>query len=118
MLNTNKPTRYYSKKQEDKGSKALGLTTTANSGATLFSKGDAKDEFILAEFKTMVRPQKQHTIKREWLNKLQEECLAMRRDFGVLLFDFGDGGERFAILRERDFKHLLDLYRKELEENG
>ena len=35
-----KPTRYYSKKQEDQVAKSLGGKTTKNSGATLFQKGD------------------------------------------------------------------------------
>ena len=40
---TDKPTRYFSKKQETKVAKDLNMRCTLNSGATSFDKGDVKD---------------------------------------------------------------------------
>ena len=37
----NKPTRYYSSRQEKQIAKAVGGKTVKNSGATLFDKGDS-----------------------------------------------------------------------------
>ena len=47
----------------------MGLRVQANSGATAFQKGDLKDEHILVECKTLVKPQKQRTIEKEWKYK-------------------------------------------------
>ena len=44
----NKPTRFYSNKQEKKVAKTLGGKKVANSGATAFHKGDVI--FVPSEF--------------------------------------------------------------------
>lgn len=110
-----KPTRYFSKKQEQRGNKALGFHNVANSGATTFSKGDGKDEHILMEWKTQTEPRKSHSLKKEWFDKHREETFAMGRRFSVLGFDFGDG-KNFIVLEEQDFKELYEAW-KELHGN-
>lgn len=107
----NKPTRYYSKKQENKVAKELGLKTQPNSGATAFAKGDLKDENILVECKTLTRPQKSRKIEKEWLTKIQEEQLAMGKMLSATIFDFGDGNN-FVILTEQDFKNLYEGWKE------
>lgn len=111
-----KPTRYYSKKQETRVSKNLGLRVQSNSGATAFQKGDLKDDHILVECKTAVKPQKQRTIEKEWLTKLKEEQVSMRKPLSALVFDFGDGDD-YVILTKRDFRNLYEAW-KEIMEQG
>lgn len=113
---TQKPTRFYSKKQETKVAKTLGARRTSNSGATMFDKGDVSGDEILVECKTLTQPRKQHTIKKEWLDKNEEEAFAKRKALSVLAFDFGDG-ENYYIVKERDFVDLYQLWLKERGEN-
>lgn len=112
----NKPNRFYSKRQEDKIAKALDLKRTSNSGATLFDKGDVKGEHILIEAKTVIKPQKSHSIKKEWLDKLEEEAFSRGKQLKALAFDFGDG-DNYYIVDERTFKEFYTLWLKEVEEN-
>lgn len=111
---TSRPTRYFSKKQETRVGKNLGLRVQVNSGATAFQKGDLKDEHILVECKTLVRTQKQRTIEKEWLDKLKEEQISMRKDLSALAFDFGDG-EEYVILTWQDFKNLYEAWKEIFE---
>lgn len=89
----------------------MGLRIQSNSGATSFEKGDLKGEHILVECKTIVRPQKQRTIEKEWLTKLKEEQISMRKDLSALAFDFGDG-EEYVILTIQDFKNLYECWKE------
>lgn len=76
-----KSNRFYSKKQETKVAKNLGLKRTANSGATSFDKGDVKGEHILIECKTLTKPQKSHSIKKNGLIKTKKKHLVVEKDF-------------------------------------
>lgn len=111
-----KPNRFYSKKQEQKVADALGMKRTPNSGATLFAKGDVEGEEILIECKTLTKEQKQHTIKKEWIEKNEEEAFARGKELSALAFDFGDG-KQYYILSELDFINLLSAYREVKEED-
>lgn len=103
-------TRYYSSQQEKSIAKALGGKCQANSGATLFSKGDVKTDNWLFEAKTCMTEKQSFSIKKEWLDKLQEEAFAMNKEFFSLVFNFGiNSNENFYILNERTFKQILKL---------
>ena len=110
-----KPTRYYSKKQEDSVAKALCGTTVSNSGAPMFCCGDVKLNHFLIECKTHTEPKKSVSIKKEWLDKLKEEAISERKPYHSLAFDFGDGTNYF-ILDERTFKLFVDMINKLEEE--
>ena len=106
-----KPTRFYSKQQEKRGSQALGLKVTSNSGATVFQKGDARDQHLLVEFKTLTKPQKSHSLKKEWFEKNQEEAFATGRRFSAVGFDFGDGQDYIAVSLS-DFGEFYEAWKK------
>lgn len=106
-----KPTRYYSKKQEKRGSAILGLKVTANSGATAFQKGDARDQNLLVEFKTLTKPQLSHSLKKEWFEKNKEEAFATGRRFSAVGFDFGDGQDYIAVSIE-DFAEFYEAWKQ------
>lgn len=54
----NKPTRFYSSKQEKKVAKAVGGKQIANGGATTFSKGDVRTVQWLFECKNQYNREK------------------------------------------------------------
>jgi len=112
----NRPTRFYSKRQETKVAKTLGGKRTANSGATAFSKGDVRLDDWLVECKTSTSEKQSFSIKREWLDKNKEEAFAMGKHYSVLCFDFGDNGQRFYVLDEKTFKEFLELQKLYLVE--
>lgn len=104
-------TRKYSKKQEDRIAKVVGGKVNANSGATSFFKGDVRTDHLLVECKTSVKEVKSVSIKKEWLEKLNEERFAMGKQHSVLAFDFGDGKDYF-IIDKRLMSMLLDTLEK------
>lgn len=111
----NRPTRYYSNKQEKHVAKALGGKQTANSGATAFSKGDVRTDDWLIECKTKTTDSKSISIQREWIDKNEEEAFAMGKQYSAVCFDFGDG-ENHYIISEKMFKRLIQLVKE--DDNG
>lgn len=109
-----KPTRYYSKKQEDKGNAFLGLKNVSNSGATTFNKGDGQDEYLLMEWKTKTKPSQSHTLHKEWFTKHKQEAFAMGKEISALGFDFGDG-ENYIAVDIRTFREMYELWKEEQE---
>lgn len=105
-------TRYFSNKQEKSVAKAVGGRKTANSGATMFSKGDVTTEKFLIECKTCVKPQASFTLKQEWFVKNEEEAFAMGKDYNALAFDFGDGETRY-IIDAKLFRKLVNILQEE-----
>lgn len=102
----NRPTRYYSKKQENKVAKIIGGKRQANSGATAFQKGDVITDNFLIECKTKTTDCKSFTVKEDWLLKNEEEAFAMGRE-SALCFDFGpSANKRYYIISERQFQLL------------
>lgn len=104
----NRPTRFYSDKQEKAVAKAVGGKQTANSGATPFYKGDVVTDNWLIECKTSTTEKVSFSIKREWLDKNKEEAFAMNKDYNALCFDFGDNGKRYYVIDEKTFKEVLE----------
>ena len=113
----NKPTRYFSNKQEKHVAKAIGGKQVANSGATKFSKGDVRSDKWLIECKTKTSPSASISIKREWIEKNEEEAFAMGKEYSALCFSFGDlhNDKQYYILNEQTFKHFLEM---EENQNG
>ena len=102
-----RPTRWYSDKQEKKVAKSLDGHKVANSGATAFNKGDVTTDKWLIECKTCTKEQRTFTVKREWLEKNEEEAFAMRKPYTAVAIDFGDG-EQHYIISEKLFRRLVD----------
>ena len=104
----NKPTRFYSNKQEKQVAKAIGGKQTANSGATAFSKGDVVTDRILVECKTCVEDKKSFSIKKDWLEKNKEEAFAMNKHYSALVFNFGPNSANYYIVDEKMFLILKE----------
>ena len=108
----NRPTRWYSNKQEKAVAKAVNGKTVPNSGAIRFGAGDVTTDQFLIEAKTVTNPQKTFTIRKDWLEKNREESFAMGKSYSALVFDFGDG-ERHYVIDEKLFKILVDYLQSE-----
>lgn len=104
-------TRYYSNRQEKYVAKTMHGRQTANSGATMWSKGDVELSNILVECKTKTKPSDSMSIKREWLEKNSEEAFAMGKPYSALCFSFGDlhNDKQYYIIDEDLFKKLVEL---------
>ncbi len=108
----NRPTRFYSNKQEKAVAKAIGGRQTVNSGATPFQKGDVIADEWLIECKTKTKNSKSFTIQEDWLLKNEEEAFAMGKNNSALCFDFGPAAnKRYYVIGERLFQ-LLQSYMK------
>ena len=105
MRPKNFSTRYYSNKQEKSVAKAVGGRKTANSGATVFFKGDVVSDNFLFECKTHTEPKQSMTIKKEWIEKNKEEAFQMGKRYSAVVIDFGDG-HNYYIVDERTFLEM------------
>ena len=105
----NKPTRFYSNKQEKAVAKAIDGRKVANSGATPFSKGDVVSKDWLIECKTTTATCKaSFSIKKEWLDKNREEAFAMNKHYSALAFSFGENEPNYYVIDEKLFKVLKE----------
>lgn len=119
MVNKKNNTRYFSNKQEKHVAKAVGGKQTANSGATMFSKGDVTLSDWLLECKTKTSPSQSISIKKEWLEKNEEEAFSMNKHHSALVFNFGDlhNAQNYYIINEQEFKRFLELEANDYETN-
>ena len=102
-----RPSRFYSSRQEKHIAKAVGGRKTPNSGATKWAKGDIVSEDWLFEAKTHTEPRQSFTIRREWIEKMNEEAFQSGKHHTALVIDFGDG-EQFYLISEREFLDLKE----------
>ena len=102
-------TRSFSKKQENYVAKKFGGDRVKNSGATAFAKGDVNldEQNFLIECKTKTTASDSISIKKEWLEKIDEQCFEMGKKHPILAFDFGDG-ENYYILNEIVMKKFVE----------
>lgn len=106
---TDKPTRYYSNKQEKRIAKEFDGHQTSNSGATAFQKSDVLLEDWNIECKTKTSDSEAISIKKEWLEKNEKEGLFMGKKYSALMFNFGPSDkENYVIIDERLFKELQE----------
>lgn len=103
-----KPTRYYSSKQEKQVAKTVGGKVVPNSGAIKFGAGDVQTDNILIECKTCTKEKQSFSIKKDWLEKSEEEAFSVGKKYSVLVFNFGEGTDNYYVLNERTFKKFLE----------
>ena len=104
---SNRPTRWYSDKQEKRVAKTVRGKQTPNSGATPFRKGDVTSELFLIECKTVTKEQKSITVKKDWMLKNREEAFMMGKPYGAVAINFGDI-DNYYIVDEKTFLALLE----------
>lgn len=110
----NKPTRYYSSKQEKKVAKSLLGKLTPNSGATkLGGKADVNVENLVSiECKTKTKSSDSISIKKEWFIKNKESTLIDGTKYEVLAFSFGPNEPNYYIVDEKLFIDFVEYLKK------
>lgn len=106
-----KTTRDASAKQESRVAEILDAKVVVNSGARPPHLGDVIDEYTLYDCKTLMSVQKTHNIKKEWMEKIQNESNMKGRSFSALVFDFGDGKDYVALPID-DFKTIYAAFKE------
>lgn len=109
----NRPTRFFSKVQENEVAKAVGGKRTANSGATAFSKGDVRTEQFLIECKTCTSNKQSFSIKKEWIQKNKEEAFAMNKQYSAIAFNFGPDEPNYYVIDQKLFTQLVRYLQEE-----
>lgn len=99
-----KPTRYYSKKQEDSIASAIGGKRNPNSGAKMFVPGDVTSDDWIFEAKTCEKKQKSFSIKEDWIAKNKEESVLAGKQYCSIVFNFGPDEPNYYIVDEQTFK--------------
>jgi hypothetical protein len=107
MVNNKNSTRYYSDRHERRTAKNIGGRVQVSSGSSDFLKGDVVTKNCLVECKTATSEKKSMSIKKEWLEKIEEQAIGMGKKFPILAFDFGDG-ENYYILNEKVMKQFVE----------
>lgn len=77
-----------------------------NSGSLWFDKSDIVSKLFRIEAKTKIKPSASITIKKEWLEKVEEEAFLTAK-VPTLAFSFGNNRDYF-ILRDRDFYDIVE----------
>lgn len=113
MIKNNNCTKYYSNKQEQHIAKALNGKTVSGSGCGKFYKGDVLTDTFLIEAKTCMKDKKSFSIKKEWLEKMQEQAFEQGKQNNALAIDFGDG-KNYYLISENLFKELVYHLEKEV----
>lgn len=101
-----KPTRYFSNKQEKTVAKDFNGKKQANSGATAFAKGDVIIDNFLLECKTKTASSDSISIKKSWIEKNRAEALFMGKPYSAICFNFGPDEENFYII-DRELMEIL-----------
>ena len=112
MTNNKNSTRFYSDRHEKRTAKSLNAKVQTSSGSSAFLKGDVVSNNCLIECKTRESEVKSVSIKKEWLDKIEEQCFAMGKRFPILAFDFGDG-ENYYVINDRVMKQFIEWLDKD-----
>ena len=106
-----KPTKYYSNKQEQYVSKALGGKQTIASGGVKFSAGDVIiPNTMVIECKTTVTDDKKSwSIKQQWLDQLEQERINLMLPYSALAISKNSAGNNnMYVINEQLMKKLLE----------
>ena len=103
-----KPTRYFSKKQENQVAEKFNGRRNPNSGATPFIKSDVSLDKFLLECKTKMTKCGSISIKKEWLEKVNEEAVFMGKPYSALVFNYGPDEKNYVIINEDIFNEILE----------
>lgn len=108
-----KPTRFYSKIQEDSVAKNINGTRHIGSGSTPFIKGDCSTDNVLIECKTKTKHSDSISIKKDWIDKNKQEALFMNKKYSALAFNFGPNESNYYIIDEYLFQQLIEILNNE-----
>lgn len=103
-----KTTRDYSDRQEKQIAKELGGKRTINSGGTKFGGGDVITKELFIEAKTTMVDRQSFSIKKEWLEKANEQAFEQGKNFWTLAFRFSPDGRDYYIVDKKSLDLLIE----------
>lgn len=113
-----KSNKYYSGLQEDSVARTLDGRVVLASGATPFKKGDVEatlpnGETILLECKTKTQPVRSFSVKKEWLEVVEQDSFRMNANYSGVVFNYNPlQQDNYIVMKLEDFKELAQtLYR-------
>ncbi len=105
-----KSTRAFSDKQESTVAKLLSGKKVAGSGSPHFCGGDVKTKSFLIECKTTTTPKKSFSIKKDWLEKVEQERMDLQMPYSALAFQFEPDGENYFVVKDTLFKQMVEAF--------
>ena len=102
--------RFYSNKQEQYIAKEFNGKQTVNSGSAKFNGGDVVLQDFLIEAKTTMTPKKSFSIKKDWIEKVEQERKGLQIPHSALVFQFEPDGENFFVVNEKLFKDMYKCF--------
>lgn len=103
-----KPTKYFSSRQEKQVAKSLGGTNDLQSGGGKWTKYDVAVGDWAIECKTKVTPQESMSFHKDWFAQAEQNRADSLKSYAAVCFSFGDGVNYYAV-DEKTFKFLLSL---------
>lgn len=101
-------TRYFSDLQEKHIAKVTGGKVQINSGGTKFGGGDVHTDKFFIEAKTPTKEKQSFSIKRDWLEKIEEQAFEQGKERWALVFTFDpDKQKNFYVISENEFLEYL-----------
>ena len=100
--------------QENDIARLLGGRVQSNSGGTRFGGGDVQTEKFFIESKTPTKEQKSFSIKKEWVDKMQEQAFEQGKYQSALAFRFVPDGQDYFVIDSKLMKFLVQCCEKNL----
>ena len=94
--------------QEKSVAKDLDAKTVIASGALWGSKGDVRHDDFLVECKTTEKSF--YSVTMTVWEKIEKEAIKDGLRIPLMCIDLNDGKDRFAVFREKDFRHYKTYY--------
>lgn len=96
--------------QEKQVSSKINGKITVASGGTKFNAGDIETKNFLIECKTKTKESKNFTIKKEWLDKINEQSFEMGKDYSALAFRFSPYENKdYFVVNEKLFQEIIEI---------
>ena len=97
-----------SQKQEKSVAKDLNARTVVASGALWGSKGDVRHDNLLVECKTTDKSF--YSLTMQVWEKIEKEAIRDGLRIPVMCIDLNGGKYRYAVFRDKDFRHYRSYY--------
>lgn len=109
-MSNKESTRAFADNHEKSVCKALGGRQTSGSGANRFEKGDVviDDASLMIECKCAMTDKQSFSIKKDWLEKNNEEAFRNRLNNKALCFRFGPSSKNYYVIDEKLMRLLVD----------
>lgn len=102
--------------QENDIARMLGGRVQSNSGGTRFGGGDVHTSSFFIEAKTPTKEQTSFSVKKEWIDKMQEQAFEQGKHQSALAFRFSPDGDDYFVINSRLMKELVTHLEKESNE--